>query len=143
MVDVHPGAEVLPVQVGGAEEVMVGEENRIGVLQRGIEGRRTIDPAGSLTGLDAEGGVLETERRGGIQPRHFIVDRCACYFEAGGTFLGADEMLIRRTAERALLRIRVDHVEATDQTNMLFLFHGCLRGRKRLRPMSSRHVENG
>jgi hypothetical protein len=74
-------------------------------------------------------GVLKAERRDRIQPRHSVVYRCTCHFETGGAFLSADEMLVRRTAKRAKVRIKADHVEPADQTNMLFVFHGSLLGR--------------
>lgn len=83
LVDGHPGAKLLPVEVGGTEKVVMGEQDRVDTRQRFIEGGGAVDPAGALAGFDPIGGMLETERRLGVELRHLLVDRGGNHPEAG------------------------------------------------------------
>jgi hypothetical protein len=62
----------------------------------------------------------------GVQPRHFLAQRCGHYLVTGRAFLSGNEILLRRTAERAAVGMKTDHVEAADQTDVLFSFHAGL-----------------
>ncbi len=57
------GSKEFPVEVRSAEKVMVGEKNRVRPFQRGIQRGGTIDPAGTMAGLDTVGGMLDPKGR--------------------------------------------------------------------------------
>src|SRR4051812_25973759 len=69
------------------------------------------------------GSVLKAERRMGVKPGHFIVHRCTYHLVAGRAFFGSDETIARRTAERTVVGMEADHIEAADQAHMFFIFH--------------------
>jgi len=73
--------------------------------------------------LDTVGSVFNAERRMGIQPRHLLAYRFGHHFVAGRAFFDSDEILLRRTTERAAIGIKADDIETADQANVLLVFH--------------------
>ena len=59
----------------------------------------------------------------GIQPRHFLAHLRCHHFVPRRALLSGYKMLFRRTAERAAVGMKADHVEATDQADVLLAFH--------------------
>jgi hypothetical protein len=121
--DVLLRIEMFPVEVRGAEEVVMGEEECIGLLQGGIEAGGAVDPAGSAAGLDAVGGMLDAEGRLGIEPGHFRVYGRGHDPEAGRAFLCGEKVLPCRSAEGATVGMKTYHVETADEADVLLFLH--------------------
>ena len=123
LVDAHLGAKMTPVEVGGTEEVVMGEQDRVNSCQRGVEGGGAIDPDVALTRFDPIGGMFVPECRLGVEPGHLLIDRGGHHLKSGRTFLCGYESLFRSSAKRAGVWMEAHHVKSADKTNILFVFH--------------------
>lgn len=123
LMNAHFGAEMLPVEIRGAEKMVMREEDLADGRQRSIEAGGAVDPAGVASRFDAIGGMLQTERWLRVEPGYLVVDRCRSHPEAVRAFFRGNKSFFVRSAKGAVVGMKAGHVVSAHETDILFTGH--------------------